>query len=249
MKCLGTTTKTKDGVRRLCDIDVRPWWPFCRHHGRQVKLWIVGAVGFIGSCVTIQQCVWPIFLPPNSIVSYLDDTKRQQHGFELNSKYGGFHILFVISVSNIDREVQKFIFDSGSMGKNGVSLFLDRANNLVYQIVDEESVPQTLKIPQGKYTFKADQQMVVFLDYGYNESGSYMRILINDEELGEKVNRFPLNLPKKLDLFNTRFGCDLTGNYCTDHKAQEPIIWGVSLSDEEHLGKFEDAKEYYNIKI
>jgi hypothetical protein len=245
MRCLGRTNKMK-----RCKKEGSKWYfPFCPHHKIQpIVLVLITVPTLIGTYAGIyRDVIEPTAMTNPGTEKVFVETNRERFGFKPDSIYSGFGLYFVISVNSINQDRRKFIFDGGDASKNRISLYLDKADNLVYRILDNESEPHLLKIPQRLTTFKAGSTMVVFLDYGYKEDKSFMRILVNDRELGEKVFRYPINLPKSLNFKKFRIGCDFSGENCSDFYGMEFIAWSESFSEKKHKAILENVISAFNL--
>lgn len=232
MKCIGRTS-----IAKKCQQKSRYWFfPFCRHHRLQPLVFLLITIPtIIGVYVNFyKDIIEPIYSPKYEKETFDNVNIRTNYGFNKDSTYPGFGIYFVLSVNNLESKKRKFIFDCGNPELNRISLYLDKGNNLVYRILDSESEPHILKVPQSLITFKAGETMVVFLDYGYFEGKSYMRLLINDRQLMEKVFRFPISLPENLNIANMRLGSDFSGEFGGSFYISEIISWRMSFSDKKH---------------
>ena len=134
-------------------------------------------------------------------------TSLKGHDTPPDKSFPGFAIIFITMVEKIDDQRRKFIVDVGQESdRNRVSVYLDRKDNLVYRIFDDEGEPHLIKIPKRIHTFQLGTFYHFYCDYGNTSKYSYMRLFINNEELGKILFKEKLNLPEKVD--HRRLGCD-----------------------------------------
>ena len=125
-----------------------------------------------------------------------------------------FQAVFTIHTQTEKRD--KYLMDMGdALDRNRVSLYLDENNDLIYRIIDDLGTPHIIRISQGINTFQPEAKYLFTIDYGLSPDYSFMRMFINDKEVGRYEIQGWLKLvfrgPSDPDISKTMLiGCDIS---------------------------------------
>jgi len=129
-----------------------------------------------------------------------------------DKSFPGYAIGFIMKPGQIDQQRRKFLIDIGEESDlNRISVYLDRSNNLVYRIFDQEGESHLIKIPKRIHTFQLESYYHFYFDYGVTGDYSFMRMYINNKEMGKIIFEEKLNMPEKVNKENLTIGADIFG--------------------------------------
>jgi len=127
-----------------------------------------------------------------------------------DQSFPGYSIIFLLKVNEQIDSRRKFIVDIGlESDRNRVSIYLDRLNNLVFRVFDNEAEPHVIKIPKRIHTFQLGTFYHFYCEYGIAPEYSFMRMFINNTEVGKILFQEKLNLPEELSNDQIKIGADL----------------------------------------
>lgn len=143
----------------------------------------------------------------------------------LNSIQKGKSFYTVLSLNQNPDYKRKYISDiiyDKSPGQ--ISLYLDVDNNLVFRIVDLQGETYTLKIAQQVHGLIKEKPHFIYCDFGSSDDYSFMRMFINEKEVGR------LNLSSYVDFPNSNIvkktiGSDITGSYSSSFMLSEIVFF------------------------
>ena len=125
---------------------------------------------------------------------------------------GGFYL--ILEVGEVNEPRRKFIVDFGTNPeRNRVSLYSDIDNNLVYRILDAEGEAHSVKVPPNFHSFKKGARYFIYCDYGYSKKFSFMRMFIDDRQVGMSSSNNLINFPHKIDPNTGIIGTDMEKKY------------------------------------
>lgn len=164
----------------------------------------------------------------------------------LNSIQKGKSFYTVLSLNQNPDYKRKYISDiiyDKSPGQ--ISLYLDVDNNLVFRIVDLQGETYTLKIAQQVHGLIKEKPHFIYCDFGSSDDYSFMRMFINEKEVGR------LNLSSYVDFPNSNIvkktiGSDITGSYSSSFMLSEIVFFDKPFLKKEIDSLRVKVLNYYN---
>lgn len=154
-----------------------------------------------------------------------------------------FQAVFTIHTQTEKRE--KYLMDVGdALNRNRVSLFLDENNHLVYRIIDDEETSHVVRVRPGIDTFQPEAKYLFTFDYGISADYSFMRLFINDKEVGRHEIQGWLKLifrgPTDPDISKTMLiGCDISKNNFSKFTVAFTAVYKGPMAKNDYKSMFE----------
>jgi len=157
----------------------------------------------------------------------------------------GFAFQGVFTVHNQTEKRDKFLMDMGdALNRNRVSLYLDINNNLTYRIIDDEGISHVISVPQGINSFQPEAKYLFTIDYGLSAEYSFMRLFINDREVGRQEIQGWLKLifrgPTDPEISKTMLlGCDISKHNFAKFTVAFSAIYKGPMAKQDYKKMFE----------
>jgi len=154
-----------------------------------------------------------------------------------------FQAVFTIHTQTEKRN--KYLMDMGdALNRNRVSLYLDANNNLIYRIIDDEGTSHMIRVSQGINTFQPEAKYLFTIDYGLSSDYSFMRLFINDKEVGRHEIQGWLKLifrgPTDPDISKTMLlGCDISKHNFAKFTVAFSAIYKEPMAKQDYKQMFE----------
>lgn len=101
-----------------------------------------------------------------------------------NVTKNGFSFYLILEYSEVTDFRRKFLFDLGESEQfNRVSLYFDIDNNIIFRIIDKNGESFICKAPRLAYVFNPNSPFIIYADCGTSQGYSFMRLLINGQEV------------------------------------------------------------------
>jgi len=159
-----------------------------------------------------------------------------------------FQAVFTIHTQTEKRD--KYLMDMGdALDRNRVSLYLDENNDLIYRIIDDLGSPHIIRISQGINTFQPEAKYLFTIDYGLSPDYSFMRMFINDKEVGRYEIQGWLKLvfrgPSDPDISKTMLiGCDISKHNFSKFTVAFSAIYKGPMAKQDYKKMFEIWANY-----
>jgi hypothetical protein len=154
-----------------------------------------------------------------------------------------FQAVFTIHTQTEKRD--KYLMDMGdALNRNRVSLYLDENNDLIYRIIDDIGTPHIIRVSQGINTFQPEAKYLFTIDYGLSPNYSFMRLFINDREVGRHEIQGWLKLvfrgPTDPDISKTMLiGCDISKHNFAKFTVAFSAIYKGPMAKQDYKKMFE----------
>ena len=125
----------------------------------------------------------------------------------------GISVTAVLTIHehNVDRD--KYLFDMGYIDHDRWSLFLNKENELIYRLIDHQGYPYIIKIAPRFHTFKPEERKYFHAEFAISETYSFIRLYINDKEVGRLAFNSPLKWEPGPDACPLLIATDITKTY------------------------------------
>jgi hypothetical protein len=181
----------------------------------------------------VRERLLDIMVPPKP------ETKARPHDETLPGFAAG---LLVQTNDNVEVR-RKYQFDFGTPEGAKVAFYLSASNRYAFSVTDIHGEPYTLDIPLGSNGIPFGTFMYVLVEVGAASSYSYLRALVNGEEVAWREFDFPLDLGSRRWMMTT--GADSSGKNGGSFSFREMGIYSTTLSDSQSMAVAKNALQGY----
>jgi hypothetical protein len=139
---------------------------------------------------------------------------------------------------------RKYQFDFGTPDGAKVAFYLSASNRYAFSVTDIHGEPYTLDIPLGSNGIPFGTVMYVFVEVGVASSYSYLRALVNGEEVAWREFAFPLDLGSRQWMMTA--GADSSGKNGGSFCVRDMGFSSTTVNDSQSMALAKNALRAYD---
>jgi hypothetical protein len=190
----------------------------------------------------VRDCLRPVrdrlldvMLPPKSETSKVRP---------LDEKLPGFAAGLMVQTSDNVEVRRKYQFDFLTPEGVKVAYYLSASNRYAFSVTDIHGESYTLDIPLGSNGIPFGKWVYVFCEVGVASSYTYLRALVNGEQVARRELDFPLDLGSRR--WRPTLGADSSGENRGSFAITEAGFYLTTLSDDELMALVRNTLERYS---
>lgn len=160
----------------------------------------------------------------------------------------GRTIMGVFEIEPNFRNRNGFLFDLGKDdNRNRVSIYMNEALELVYRVIDNEKTIYSIKVPFSVGKFQVGKPYLIYVDYGTSDNYSFMRLFLNNKEMGILKYNSKIDFPVSTKDDNFKIGYDIHNEHPGFITFLENTSYQRPIPTNERIEIMKNIIEYYSL--
>jgi hypothetical protein len=162
----------------------------------------------------------------------------------LTSRWPGFAFNNLLCLGQPIAGRDNYIFDLGQdLARNRMSLFIDTNQNLCFRVIDQDSQAISVRVKLDSGMFNFSQTFYSLCEFGTSNNFSFIRIVINGNEMVEKHQAWPIVISVPYHDMVQRLALDIAGGNGGVFRTRDFAVYTNTLIKEDELELLEYMSE------